>query len=616
MRLSTLSVVLEVEPASAGQLSGFIERIKKEEESPAPGGESYGRLKEGVPTLHFMSLSVFHAEDYDPVFVIEANFDGRPGPFWAQLEATIGDHLRSIVRCCKRPLDGDGPLYDAVTADDSGVPIAPYLERRTLQPSVFHHGNRGLDRERILRAGQLFMATRKELGQSDPQLPNPYRGVGAQQVHEKLRAALLGPFPWLAKPAPLRVTAWERAADLGRLFAFLLGVLIVLSLPGLSLLILLRAFFPAWASWFLGLHLGPFLMLLVAPLAAGLVLFAKRSARPGEAAPRRTGGLTLRSLSMQNEFSSLANPFTFGVAFVVALVLLCIGMAVLLAALKSITDVVVTPALLHMSATFAQAYDQGFFHAAGQALLALASELFRRSLAVVPAGFAQFRRAFGPMLRLSIVAIYTVFVFSIPAIFVWLRWLERRDSHHDAPPIDQRELRKMTRREDWIPQNHMGSIVLVKPGILRAALFRSGHLGLGLILRVVATDGYLGSMRTVHFAHWAFINNGSRLMFFSNFDHSWDSYLDDFIEKAHGGLTLAWGSGIGFPPTRFLVLDGASHGRQFKAWARHSMAVSRFWFSAYADYTVDQIERHARVADGLRKPKLEPQEAAEWAKDL
>jgi hypothetical protein len=58
-------------------------------------------------------------------------------------------------------------------------------------------------------------------------------------------------------------------------------------------------------------------------------------------------------------------------------------------------------------------------------------------------------------------------------------------------------------------------------------------------------------MRTIHFAHWAFVSNGSRLMFLSNFDHSWDSYLDDFIEKAHGGLTLAWGSGVGFPPTRF-----------------------------------------------------------------
>jgi hypothetical protein len=220
------------------------------------------------------------------------------------------------------------------------------------------------------------------------------------------------------------------------------------------------------------------------------------------------------------------------------------------------------------------------------------------------------------MFYLAIVGIYTVFVFSIPAIFVWLRWLERRDSHHDDPPIDQRELRKMIRREDQIPQNHMGSVVMVKPGVLRMALFRTGHLGLGLVLRVLATDGYLGSMRTVHFAHWAFVNNGSRLMFFSNFDNSWDSYLDDFIEKAHGGLTLAWGSGVGFPATRFLVLDGASHGRQFKAWARHSMAVSRFWFSAYKDYTVDQIERHARIADGLRKATLTSEEAVAWVRDL
>ena len=162
----------------------------------------------------------------------------------------------------------------------------------------------------------------------------------------------------------------------------------------------------------------------------------------------------------------------------------------------------------------------------------------------------------------------------------------------------------------------MGSVVLVKPGVLRTILFRAGHLGLGLLLRAIATDGYLGSMRTVHFAHWAFINNGSRLMFFSNFDHSWDSYLDDFIEKAHGGLTLAWGSGVGFPPTRFLVLDGASHGRKFKAWAGHSMAVSRFWFSAYRDLTVDQIERNTRIAEGLRKATLNPQEATAWARDL
>ena len=105
-------------------------------------------------------------------------------------------------------------------------------------------------------------------------------------------------------------------------------------------------------------------------------------------------------------------------------------------------------------------------------------------------------------------------------------------------------------------------------------------------------------------------------MFFSNFDGSWESYLDDFIEKEHQGLTLAWTSGVGFPPTRFLVLDGATQGRKFKAWARHSMAESLFWYSAYPSFTVNQIERQARVADGLRQGALGEKEAAQWALNL
>jgi hypothetical protein len=162
----------------------------------------------------------------------------------------------------------------------------------------------------------------------------------------------------------------------------------------------------------------------------------------------------------------------------------------------------------------------------------------------------------------------------------------------------------------------MGSVVVIKPGVLRKIIIRAGHLGLGLFLRVSATNGYLGSMRTVHFAHWAFANNASRLMFLSNFDQSWESYLDDFIEKAAGGLTLAWGCSIGFPATRFLIQDGARHGRKFKARARHSMAINRFWYSAYSGLTVDQIERNDRIANGLRQPSLNEKEAAAWINDL
>jgi hypothetical protein len=611
---TVLSVVLEVQPESAGTLASLIEKLKLDEENLCLGiTETYDRLKAGVPSLHFMSMSVFPGADYDPIFVIEVNFDGPPGPFWAQFEATLEPYLRPMLRCCKRPGDSDGSLYDAITDDKSRYPLAPYLERRTLTPSVFHQGNRGLARERILQEGELFKATRSEL--ADRGGVNPYRGIAAEQIHQKLRKALLSRFQWLNLPAPARIPLRERAADVGRLLGFLLIVLFALAVPGLLLLVFLRAFFPDWAKWFLDLDLVPFLLLLIVPLIAGLLLYATRAPRRGEAAPTNSGGLTPASLSMQSGLTSLTNPITFVVVVTLVLCILVIAMAVVGTTAMSFLEAF-RPAFAKTSQVFNQALNNGLLHAWSEALRTFPHAFFQAILSFFPAFIEAFKQYWRPILYLAIVAIYTVLVLSIPAIFLWLRWLERRDSHHDAPPIDQRELRKMTHREDWIPQNHMGSVVLVKPGILRAALFRTGHVGLGLVIRVIVTDGYLGSMRTIHFAHWAFVNNGSRLLFFSNFDHSWDSYLDDFIEKAHGGLTLAWGSGVGFPPTRFLVLDGASHGRQFKNWARHSMAVSRFWFSAYKDYTVDQIERHARIADGLRKTSLQPEEAIAWALDL
>jgi hypothetical protein len=529
-----------VEPQSARRLSGLIEEFKKDQEPPG-AAEWYSDLKQGVPSLHFMSMSVFESAIYDPIFVIEANFDGPPGPFWAQMEAAFGVPLRPMLRCCKRPADGDGPTYDAVTKPFSRYPLAPYLEKRTLRPSVFHQGNRGLDRDRILAEGELFLATRVALAQPSPTDPNPYRGITAAEIHRKLRGGLLDRFPWLAKPAPPRISWLERLADWGQLVVFAFFALFCISFPGMALAQVTPA--------------GRFVVgLALAMVVLAILLARRRAVVPGGVIPARTRRLVL-------SITTIVAGGLIVAAYIVIASVIGVGVAMLMTGLD-IDDSV------------------------------------RLSIKVVGLGLLS-----------------GVF-FIVPLIVLWLRWLERRDSSQDAPLVDERLLGEMARREDWIPQNHMGSVVLVKPGILRTALFRTGHRGLGLLLRILATDGYLGSMRTVHFAHWAFVNNGSRLMFFSNFDHSWESYLDDFIEKAHMGLTLAWGSDVGFPPTRFLVLDGASQGRKFKAWARHSMAVSRFWYSAYRDFTVDQIERNARIADGLRKETMSEQEAAAWARDL
>jgi hypothetical protein len=142
------------------------------------------------------------------------------------------------VRCCKRPLDGTGLLYDAVAAPDSRVPVAQYFEARTQRPSVFHHGNRGLTRDRILAEAALFDAVRAELD-AEParrELPPPRP---PEDVHGTAAHADGGSASWLADPAPDRITTRERALDIARLVLFAVALLFVLTLPGFALALLL-----------------------------------------------------------------------------------------------------------------------------------------------------------------------------------------------------------------------------------------------------------------------------------------------------------------------------------------------------------------------------------------
>ena len=188
-------------------------------------------------------MSVFQSADYDPIFVIEANFDGPPGPFWAQMEATFGSEPSADAALLQAPgRRATGRSTTPSPKPFSRYPLAPTSSSRTLRPSVFHQGNRGLERDRILREGELFLATRNALAQANPTAPNPYRGMTAEEIHSKLRAALLPQFPWLATPAPARISWAERIGDLARLLGFVFVVLFCLSIPGMAL----APVMPAW----------------------------------------------------------------------------------------------------------------------------------------------------------------------------------------------------------------------------------------------------------------------------------------------------------------------------------------------------------------------------------
>lgn len=216
-----------------------------------------------------------------------------------------------------------------------------------------------------------------------------------------------------------------------------------------------------------------------------------------------------------------------------------------------------------------------------------------------------------PLIALVILAIVFVLEF-------WrtLRRLENTDLTQSDPVLDPAQLAAFAAQEDQIVQNHLASMVLVKPGVLRGAVIRVALRLLKQFVPLVAASGYLSSMRTIHFAHWTLVGNTGRLMFLSNFDGTWQSYLDDFIDKAHRGLTLAWGNCVGFPRTTDLINDGATHGSQFKAWARQSQTQNILWYSAYKDLTVNQVLRNASIVDGICKSSMTEAEAHAWAQLL
>lgn len=200
------------------------------------------------------------------------------------------------------------------------------------------------------------------------------------------------------------------------------------------------------------------------------------------------------------------------------------------------------------------------------------------------------------------------------AYVAWLRRREQRDE--EFPPVtDYEHVRRLARKEDRIVQNQMSSVTTVKAGRLRRRTLYTVLWAIDLFGRYVYTEGRLGSISSIHFARWVVINDGQRLVFFSNFDGSWENYLGDFIDKAASGLTAVWSNTVGFPNTRFLVGAGARDEKRFKAYARNSQVLTQVWYSAYPNLTVQNINNNSAIRAGLFGDQT-PAETRAWLRRL
>lgn len=211
------------------------------------------------------------------------------------------------------------------------------------------------------------------------------------------------------------------------------------------------------------------------------------------------------------------------------------------------------------------------------------------------------------------ISIYAVglVVIALAGSAAYLRHLEKTAVQIGDDDENFDRIKDLAANEDKIVQNQLTHLVSLQPGLFRRSLQCIALFALDRLALYTFNKGRLGDIATIHFARWSMIDGGKRLLFFSNFDGSWENYLGDFVDRAALGLTLAWSNTYEFPRTKWLVTEGATDEERFKTWTRKYQIQTAVWYSGYRDLTVKNILRNRSIATGIYRPMTDDQ-VIEW----
>jgi len=169
--------------------------------------------------------------------------------------------------------------------------------------------------------------------------------------------------------------------------------------------------------------------------------------------------------------------------------------------------------------------------------------------------------------------------------------------------ITRADLEQLLDQEDHGVQNHMSALVPLPDERFRAWTLRAFLTMLNVFFfRSWLPDLYRGKLfgvPTVHFCQWVLLDN-INYVFLSNYDHSWNAYLDDFGDNIATGLLKIWGQGIGMP--------GVTDLGAFKQYVRSVMVPHSQWYSAYPELSTRHIWNNEQIRNRLRQFDGHPEE--------
>jgi hypothetical protein len=99
---------------------------------------------------------------------------------------------------------------------------------------------------------------------------------------------------------------------------------------------------------------------------------------------------------------------------------------------------------------------------------------------------------------------------------------------------------------------------------------------------------------TIHTVRWALLDDQQRLLMASNYDGTWENYIDEFAELILSGLDAIWESSYSYPEA------GAQDVEALKHFLRSHQAPANVFYSAYPETTllnlVDALEIERQMA--------------------
>ncbi len=194
-----------------------------------------------------------------------------------------------------------------------------------------------------------------------------------------------------------------------------------------------------------------------------------------------------------------------------------------------------------------------------------------------------------------------------PVLITWVLYLhffhERRDTncYDKRSQLNDDLVRRLEMDEDLFNQNQFTQVLVMKPGPVRLVTVQALMLFSRTLIKNLFVKGKLMGIPTIHFARWVLIDNNKHMMFFSNFDGSWNQYLCDFIDKSGWGLTSIFSNTKNFPKTNFVFTGGAYDEEHFLAWSRGTQILTQVWYSAYHHLSIKNIINNTSIRNELRK---------------